>query len=325
VAIIDPVGFLCGERIGNCSDEAQYHWPRLVAASNSYGRIKLDYEFIVETVYRSIRKKPSPEKLAEFLMDYRDNWLLFVYTTDAGETWGEWLIPDHLQRNYHTAADRRTPAPDLEAKEAYRQKYLESVREKKTKSNRFNDIFKPLLKTEILNTSSEISQSIARVGLGREGMDRDGNTKTSTTTPQASSTRGTRIPASFAVTEEHRRWARDHLYTSPDLIIDEFRDYWIGVPGSRGCKLDWDATFRNRIREKTKPGGNHAASGGSGVNRAQARTDGNIEAAKRALESLYGNDDSACGEAQGDVIECNPSGLLNHAGAIRPEGSERGS
>lgn len=29
----------------------------------------------------------------------------------------------------------------------------------------------------------------------------------------------------------------------------EFVDYWRGVPGSRGCKTDWPATYRNRLRE----------------------------------------------------------------------------
>lgn len=41
----------------------------------------------------------------------------------------------------------------------------------------------------------------------------------------------------------------------------EFCDYWLGVPGSRGCKLDWPATYRNRLREvagklKLKPSAN---------------------------------------------------------------------
>jgi hypothetical protein len=34
-----------------------------------------------------------------------------------------------------------------------------------------------------------------------------------------------------------------------DEAAAEFRDYWRGVPGQRGRKLDWDATFRNRLRE----------------------------------------------------------------------------
>jgi hypothetical protein len=34
-----------------------------------------------------------------------------------------------------------------------------------------------------------------------------------------------------------------------DEAVAEFRDYWRAVPGARGVKLDWDATFRNRLRE----------------------------------------------------------------------------
>lgn len=30
--------------------------------------------------------------------------------------------------------------------------------------------------------------------------------------------------------------------------VAKFRDYWIGVPGEKGRKLDWDGTFRNWIR-----------------------------------------------------------------------------
>jgi len=31
--------------------------------------------------------------------------------------------------------------------------------------------------------------------------------------------------------------------------IPEFIDYWIAIPGAKGSKLDWEATFRNRIRQ----------------------------------------------------------------------------
>jgi hypothetical protein len=31
-------------------------------------------------------------------------------------------------------------------------------------------------------------------------------------------------------------------------VFDEFRDYWIAVPGAKGVKLDWIATWRNWVR-----------------------------------------------------------------------------
>lgn len=35
--------------------------------------------------------------------------------------------------------------------------------------------------------------------------------------------------------------------------LAKFRDYWAAQPGQRGVKLDWDATFRNWIRNTRKP------------------------------------------------------------------------
>lgn len=32
--------------------------------------------------------------------------------------------------------------------------------------------------------------------------------------------------------------------------FDEFHDYWVGVPGQRGRKLDWLATWRNHVRRE---------------------------------------------------------------------------
>ncbi|WP_052336130.1 hypothetical protein [Mycobacterium canetti] len=34
-----------------------------------------------------------------------------------------------------------------------------------------------------------------------------------------------------------------------DEVTEEFVDFWRAEPGARGRKLDWDATWRNRVRE----------------------------------------------------------------------------
>ena len=34
----------------------------------------------------------------------------------------------------------------------------------------------------------------------------------------------------------------------PDRLFQNFRDYWIGISGSKGCKCDWFATWRNYVR-----------------------------------------------------------------------------
>jgi hypothetical protein len=43
--------------------------------------------------------------------------------------------------------------------------------------------------------------------------------------------------------------------------LENFIDYWRGVPAAKGVKLDWQATFRNQLRhiskQKGKPNGHH--------------------------------------------------------------------
>lgn len=65
--------------------------------------------------------------------------------------------------------------------------------------------------------------------------------------------RGSRLPADWTLPKEWGEWA---LSERPELnrevirkIADQFRDYWISVPGQRGVKLDWLATWRNRVRD----------------------------------------------------------------------------
>lgn len=61
--------------------------------------------------------------------------------------------------------------------------------------------------------------------------------------------RGSRVPIPFVITDELREWAKGE---APGVDLEkgtrEFVDYWKGVSGQKGCKLDWDATWRNRMR-----------------------------------------------------------------------------
>src|SRR5690606_6753084 len=69
--------------------------------------------------------------------------------------------------------------------------------------------------------------------------------------PDGASKRGSRIPDDFTITPEMATWATDNL---PGLdvnnLLDEFVDYWRGVAGSKGVKLDWIATWRNGMRKR---------------------------------------------------------------------------
>lgn len=83
------------------------------------------------------------------------------------------------------------------------------------------------------------------------------NQQPATSSPQPSSSArsraaaGTRIPDDFTVTPTMREWASTKGFGQLNLeaITEEFIDYWRGVPGSKGVKLDWHGTWRNRVRE----------------------------------------------------------------------------
>ena len=67
---------------------------------------------------------------------------------------------------------------------------------------------------------------------------------------------GTRLPDGWVLPETERQFARE-LGLDPNAVLAEFHDYWRGVPGAKGRKLDWPATFRNRCRdiaESRRPG-----------------------------------------------------------------------
>lgn len=62
--------------------------------------------------------------------------------------------------------------------------------------------------------------------------------------------RGTRLPDDFGLTDSIREFAAANApHVSLESALAEFSDYWRAVPGARGRKLDWEATFRNRLRD----------------------------------------------------------------------------
>jgi len=66
--------------------------------------------------------------------------------------------------------------------------------------------------------------------------------------------RGSRLPEDWSLPDDWRQWTRvTYPHTTDDIVsnlADEFRDYWISVPGQRGLKANWEATWRNRCRDK---------------------------------------------------------------------------
>jgi len=103
-------------------------------------------------------------------------------------------------------------------------------------------------------------------------------------TTAAKNKRGVRLPPDWQPSDVLADWAKT---TRPDLVIaesvDRFRDYWIAKPGEAGVKLDWDATFRNWIRNER----------GQNLGQTQSRA---------SHERLHGSDIVPAEQRQGGIL-----------------------
>ncbi len=70
--------------------------------------------------------------------------------------------------------------------------------------------------------------------------------------------RATRLPPDWKPTNDMIQFCQTER---PDLswqfIADGFRDYWIAQAGAKGRKVDWEATWRNWVRNQRKPQGTY--------------------------------------------------------------------
>jgi uncharacterized protein YdaU (DUF1376 family) len=78
--------------------------------------------------------------------------------------------------------------------------------------------------------------------------------------------RGTRLAADWEPDPEDRAFA-EQLGLQADAVSAEYRDYWIAVPGSKGCKLDWHATWRTWCRRASRDAANSNGRSGRMVHR----------------------------------------------------------
>ena len=68
--------------------------------------------------------------------------------------------------------------------------------------------------------------------------------------PPKGDRRGHPLPDDFTVTKEMAEWAREKAPTCGTADHEAFCDYWRGIPGAKGRKLDWVATWRNWMRRE---------------------------------------------------------------------------
>lgn len=86
-----------------------------------------------------------------------------------------------------------------------------------------------------------------------------GNREESKKEPKTPRARGFRMSAGQSISDADWEFARCAGFTDAEIhkTWAEFVDFWIGVPGQRGLKLDWSATWRNRVRAIETVNGKH--------------------------------------------------------------------
>ena len=74
---------------------------------------------------------------------------------------------------------------------------------------------------------------------------------------------GSRLPEGWTVPDPEWSKALESLggYAAAMLELDRFRDYWTAVPGAKGRKADWPATWRNWVRRAGENAGPRHATG----------------------------------------------------------------
>lgn len=121
----------------------------------------------------------------------------------------------------------------------------ERVREHRERLKRFRNVSVTPPETET-ETETEAETEIKTL---RE----ESAISTAETRVTARSPVGSRLPSDFP-TDSEIDWCRQER---PDLdvqfIREKFRDYWCGIPGAKGRKLDWPATWRNFVRSEMAP------------------------------------------------------------------------
>ena len=65
-----------------------------------------------------------------------------------------------------------------------------------------------------------------------------------------STKKGKRLPEDWTLSQPWGTWAMEQGLSREQARAqaDKFLDYWIGVPGQRGVKINWKATWRNWAR-----------------------------------------------------------------------------
>lgn len=110
MAYIDSSGMFGGDRMAMLSDSARLAWPWFWCASNSVGRIELNYRSFVANAFRQFKKPPTEQTFWDWVSEYHECFLMFAYKYES-KVWGQWDVSEKYLPTYKTKSDEKTPPP----------------------------------------------------------------------------------------------------------------------------------------------------------------------------------------------------------------------
>ncbi len=157
MAVIDSEGLFNGDRFSLISDEARVMWTFFWCASNTCGRLELNYRKILGLAFHRFKQPPTEAQFWRWIEEYWQANLLFVYQAE-GQTWGQWDTNQKWLPTYKLAKDAATPAPNLKDFTEWKKLYISLKKTTYTPS-----FFQSINNKDISKTFQNISESFEHI------------------------------------------------------------------------------------------------------------------------------------------------------------------
>ena len=223
--------YLDSERYAQVDDLAKLTWHHMLSLADDFGVVSLAPTFVRRRMFYC---SPSDATVSRVLDQLQSADLIRIYAHEEGRYA---LIPRFRQRIQRYTLKHPMPPPELYRDDPWLQEKLQEIQEHDQKSNCW-----PTVKTrdQPLPNGPEEKR--------REEKGREDKAKSSR---QA---KGARLPADWIPSVQDIEFCKaNRPDLDPGLTADRFRDYWTAMPGSKGVKLDWPATWRNWVRNEKGP------------------------------------------------------------------------
>lgn len=208
---------LTSERVASLDWPSEVFYRRLLSIVDDYGRIEAGHQLLRAKCYPLQTDSVRVADIARWMAACQKSGLILVY----GVNGKQYLEVSDFGQQIRSAS--KCPAPDSNCNH--------------------------LLADAHLGVSVVVSVSEEELGASPSAPPaaNDGQKTKS----------GSRLPAGWVLPDDWADWARKER---PDLHpaqqAERFADYWHGIPGAKGRKTDWLATWRNWIRNEKRAGGN---------------------------------------------------------------------